>query len=464
MSLIRDVVDGVNSVDAIPERVERCASFHILDAVGVGFAATASKIGEPWILHSATVVGASGPASIFGQTLGAKPADAVLVNGSLMHSLEFDDTHTGSIAHGSSVLAAAVIAAFEGSRVQVDEDQGRAILRLYILWYEVLIRIGLASPGGFQNNGFQLTSVGGAICAAGLAAHQRGMDHVKTTAAMSIALSQASGVLEFLANGSTVKSMHPGWAGHCGLIAAELAEAGLTGPDTALEGRFGLFRVFADDDQASERLAKHLETLGEYWHLEEVAFKFLPCCHYLHSFVEAAAKLSKSEVEIEQIKEIEFKVPSGAAAVICEPWNHKCEASGHSARWSLPITVAMQLVDGEINLKSFEGQVSPAVKSLARRSRWSVMKDSNFPGRLDAAIRFHLKNGELLETRVDDVYGSASRPASENTIYEKFIENMIQITTKREAEQLANTILDLPKLQNIETLTEALRTASRRNS
>ena len=92
------------------------------------------------------------------------------------------------------------------------------------------------------------------------------------------------------------------------------------------------------------------------------------------------------------------------------------------------------------------------------------MKDSGFPGRLDAAIRFHLKNGELLETRVDDVYGSASRPASENTIYEKFIENMIQITTKREAEQLANTILDLPKLQNIETLTEALRTASRRNS
>src|SRR5690606_16482653 len=110
-----------------------------------------------------------------------------------------------------------------------------------------------------------LTSVGGAIAAAGIAGDLKELELESKVAAIGIALSQASGVFEFLSTGATVKSMHPGWAAHSGLIAAELADSGLTGPESSLEGRFGLFRVFAGDNAAAERFGKLLGSLGQDW-------------------------------------------------------------------------------------------------------------------------------------------------------------------------------------------------------
>ena len=152
--------------------------------------------------------------------------------------------------------------------------------------------MGLAAPGAFQARGFQVTSVGGTLVAALEAAEILKLDENRTVAALGIALSQASGVFEFLSNGASVKSMHPGWAAHAGLLAARLAAAGLNGPETALEGRMGLFQQFAvDGARAVEGFAALLATLGRHWHLREAAYKFLPCCHYLHPYVEALDQL-----------------------------------------------------------------------------------------------------------------------------------------------------------------------------
>ena len=103
------------------------------------------------------------------------------------------------------------------------------------------------------------------------------------------------GVFEFLSNGSTVKSLHPGWAAHSGIMAANLARAGLTGPETSFEGRFGLFRAFAGEGEAADRFARELTTFGRRWCLMEAAYKFYPCCHYIHPFIEAG-RLLQDEV------------------------------------------------------------------------------------------------------------------------------------------------------------------------
>jgi 2-methylcitrate dehydratase PrpD len=88
--------------------------------------------------------------------MGAAPADAALVNGGLMHSLEFDDTHTGSIIHGSSVVASAALA-----MAQAHNSTGAAMLGAYVRGWEALARMGLAAPGGFHAQGFQASSVAG---------------------------------------------------------------------------------------------------------------------------------------------------------------------------------------------------------------------------------------------------------------------------------------------------------------
>ena len=210
MTLSREIVRHWKTVNTapIPDAVLAAARLHCLDAVGVGLAASSLPQGEPYRCFSAG--GQGGISLLTGGSL-ASPADAALVNGGLIHSLEFDDTHTGSIVHGSAVLAPTTLAVAQACKTSPE-----AALRAYLLGYEVLIRIGLATQGGFQRNGFQITSVAGALVSALIATDLIGGNEDDGVNAMGIALSQASGVFEFLTNGSSVKSLHPGWAAHAG--------------------------------------------------------------------------------------------------------------------------------------------------------------------------------------------------------------------------------------------------------
>lgn len=334
MTVARQLVRSWHDVSGLPDRVVQVAKLHLLDSIGVGLAASREPSGEPYRRLSEDASG--GAASIFGAQCGASAAEAALINGGLIHSLEFDDTHTASIAHGSSVMTACALAAG-----QTAGASGADLIRAYVLGWEALIRIGAAAPGGFQACGFQVTSVGGALVSALIAADLARLDEDRLVAAVGIALSQASGVFEFLSNGSTVKSLHSGWAAHSGIMAANLAGAGLTGPETSFEGRFGLFRSFAHDAGAATRFTNELATFGQQWHLMDAAYKFYPCCHYLHPFIEAGRKLQDLGVSAGDVELLTLHVPPGASGIICEPWESKLTvSSGHAMRWSLPLVFA----------------------------------------------------------------------------------------------------------------------------
>ena len=129
MTLSRQLVARLHSLSstAIPADVRDAAKLHLLDAIGVGLAAAATSAGEPYLMAAPALNGSDGPASILGCTRGFSPAVAALANGGMIHGLEYDDTHTGSIVHGSSVLAASALAEAEGAaakelggRIQAD--------------------------------------------------------------------------------------------------------------------------------------------------------------------------------------------------------------------------------------------------------------------------------------------------------------------------------------------------------
>ncbi len=328
MTLARELVRAARAASStpLPEDVATAARLHLLDAIGVGLAAAGSPIGAAYRGFAAEVV-KGGPATVFGQSTGAGAADAALINGGLIHSLEFDDTHTASIAHGSAVLAAGALAVAEAQNAS-----GAALLGAYARGWEVLIRFGLAAPNGFHAKGFMSTSVTGALAVALLAAELMQLDEDRTVAAIGIALSQSSGVMEFLTNGSSVKSLHPGWAAHGGVVAAMLARSGMTGPETSLDGRHGLFRQFTGDEAAAGRFRALIGGLGRDWHLPKAAYKFYPCCHYLHPFIEAAGKLAERGVRAGDVEHILCRVPQGEAAVICEPWEAQAGARKRSRR------------------------------------------------------------------------------------------------------------------------------------
>ena len=451
MAFTGEILDRLDQIAELPGEVEAIALRHFADAIGVGLGASTTQAGAHWRNYAASRK-ERGPASALGLAYGLPAAEAALINGGLIHSLEYDDTHTGSIVHGSAVLAAAALAAGEANGVS-----GARLTRVYALWYEVFIRMGLAAAGGFQNRGFQLTSIGGALCAAGIAADLKGLNRNQRQAALGIALSQASGVFEFLTNGSTVKSMHPGWAAHAGIMAADLAEAGMTGPLTAIEGRFGLFRQFAGDDAAADRFAGMIGDIGTVWHLKDAAYKFYPCCHYLHPFIEAAQLLQAEGIHADDIASVDCGVPQGAAGIIAEPWEAKTLAEGHLARWSLPVTVAMQLVDQKVDLASFERPLSPGVAELAARTTWHVLGDSAFPRRFDAFLRLTLNGGRVVERRIDDVYGNGSRPPSSADLDRKFADNTARLGGSDDVERLRKALADLAGANALDEISTALR-------
>jgi 2-methylcitrate dehydratase PrpD len=400
----------------IPDAVLLAGRMHLLDVVGVGIAASALEQGEPYARLSA---GERGPISLLNGGSVAAAADAAMINGGLIHSLEFDDTHTASIVHGSAVLAPTVLALAEALGLGLDRA-----LRAYLLGYDLLIRLGLAGEGAFQRHGFQVTSVAGTLVAALIAAELSGASEDESVHAIGIALSQASGVFEFLSNGSSVKSLHPGWAAHSGIVAARLARSGLTGPETAIEGTRGLYASFARDHGAPDRLRSLLADFGSRWHAADVAFKFLPCCHYLHPFVEAASTLAGSIPDPAAIEEVVLAIAPGAAPIVCEPWAIKiAPADGHAARWSLPVVVAARLIEGRVDLDTFRKRASDAVLDLAARSRWQPLEPNRFPHAFEAGIAIRLRDGRVLEASVADVYGNASRAAKPEDVLAKFRAN-----------------------------------------
>jgi 2-methylcitrate dehydratase PrpD len=437
--------------ERIPHGVKEAAKLHLLDAIGVGLAAAATSAGQPYLDAVSALNGSGGAATVFGSAGAFAPATAALANGGMIHALEYDDTHTASIVHGSSVLAATALAAAEAGDASGDD-----LLAAYIKGWEVLIRAGLAAPGKFQAQGFQITSVAGTLGAALVASELSGLDEARRVHAVGIALSQASGVFEFLTNGSTVKSLHAGWAAHGGIVAGTMAGAGLTGPETAFEGQFGLFRRFAIDPDAADRFAGEITTFGVEWHLPQAAFKFYPCCHYIHPFIEALEIALRQNPDC-AVDAILCEVPPGAAPLISEPWERKLKPrSGHEARYSLPIALAARLVEGAVTPMTFANMPSSKIMAKAELISARPMTNANFPQRFEARLHVRFAKGNLMEVYVDDVFGGSRRPPTRETVLAKFRANASLIGQADDVCALEASVLSIGH-KRIDEITRLLR-------
>jgi len=441
-------------LEDIPAPVVRAAKLHFLDAIGVGLAASTVPLSAEWSDSARRIGGVGGGrATAFGRAEGLSATMAALANGALVHSLEYDDTHIGSVVHGGAVAAPTALAVAE----ECGAD-GARLLTGFIAAWESMIRLGLAAPGAYQANGFQISAAGGAIGAAVAAAAIRGLAEDQAVSAIGIAGSQASGLLEFLSDGSTVKALNPGWAAHTGIAAVVLAEAGMTGPETVLEGRFGFLASFARDPDAAARLAGHLDDLGEVWHLPDAAFKLYPCCHYIHPFLEAMQALVNGGLKLPEIAAITCHVPPPAAPLICEPWERRQHpASGYDGKWGLAYFLAALLVDGRVDVATFAGAPDPAVVEVARRITWRPMKEHHFPERFEALVEIGLTDGTARSHRIDSVRGAPDRPIPQADVEAKFRANAVRALPPPSVERLIESILSLERMETPAPMTSVLR-------
>lgn len=434
----------------------------VLDLVGNSLAArdevSASAV-------TAVVRGWGGPpeATAIGTGLRVPAAAAALVNGTLAHSLDFDDTHLPSVLHPSSSVVPAALAVAEATGAT-----GGAVLDAAGVGIEVAVRLGMGGydrergQSEFFERGQHATSICGAVGAAVAAAMLRGLDAEGIAHAAGIAASMGSGLLEANRTGGTVKRVHCGWAAHGGVVAADLARHGLTGPPTVIEGRFGFLHAFCGERGDVDAVTAGL---GEHWELPGIFFKPYPCNHFTHAGIDAALQIRAGGVRAEDVLDIELGVPTVVLRTIGEPAQEKARPrSGYHAAFSGPYTVAAALTGGG-GLGVFHEDFSDAAAAdeqrleLAGRVRCvpDARCDEIFPHQFPAVLRVHTRDGARHEVRVDANRGGPLNPLSSDELATKVRLNASLVLDVDAAAAVARAGLNLPDAADLTPLMGLVR-------
>lgn len=388
---------------------------------------------------------------------------AALVNGTLAHSLDFDDTHLPSVLHPSSAVIPAALAVAEETGAS-----GAAFLDAATIGVEVTCRLGMAgydeqnANSVFFDRGQHATAICGAVGAAVAAGTLRGLDAEGLTSVIGIACSMGSGVIEANRTGGTIKRAHCGWAAHAGVVAADLARHGLTGPPTVLEGRFGFLQAFCGENFVTDRIT---DGLGERWETPGVFFKPYPCNHFTHAGIDAALRLRRSGIDPERIVRITLGVPEPVLRTIGEPIEEKRRPrSGYHGAFSGPYTVAAALLGGG-GLGVFHDDFTdsavaePARLALADRVRCVADEESTsiFPRQFPAVLTAELDDGSTVRERVSHNRGGPENPLGEQGLTTKFLRNAERSPTADSATRLAELTWGLRAHRDTAEVTELLR-------
>ena len=424
--------------DAVPGEVALAAKLHLLDALGCGLAAHALDEGAQ-ARAVAAGLGGAGEATVIGLDERLPAPHAALANGALCHALDFDDTHAGSISHITAVVGPAALAAAEAAGAR-----GSELVAALVAGSEVVARIGAAAAPAYMQQGFHPTSVCGIFGATAAAARLASLDAEATANALGIAGSMASGLFEYLSDGSATKPLHAGWAAQGALMAVRLAARGATGPATVLEGRFGVlpthFRL------AGDALDEQLADLGRRWETAAIAYKRYPCCHFIHGCLDAVAEVAADGLAAEDVLEVVLFVPEPAVPLVLEPVEAKvAPRTEYDAKFSLQYSVAALLVDGEVGVATYTGdRIGDArLHELARRVRYERRDFASYPGAFPGAARIVTADGRTLTAEVPYQRGSVENPLGADEVRHKFRTNALLALTDSDVDALEQTVLEL---------------------
>ena len=403
----------------IPSQVIEKVKLHVLDALGIALASTEEPYAEG-IISLVRDWGGTPQATLWHHGDKLPAAHAAMANGSLVHGIDFDDTHTGSITHVSACVVPTAIAVGEACAAN-----GREILAAMVAGYELIARVGGAMEGGFHAKGFHATPICGAFGAAAIAGRLWGHDPATIANALGTVGSQASGIQEFLDDGPWAKRFPPGWACHAGITATQLAGHGFIGPRKIFEGRFGLYATHVQDAEYDpEALAGGL---GERWETQNISFKPYPCCHFNHATMDAAKNLVRETgIALGNIDSIEAIIPEPIAHIVCEPIELKRKPNtSYAALFSLPYCVALAAAKGNATLDDFkeENLNDPEVLELAGKFSYATVASDRFPRYLHGGVRMKLSDGRILEREEPINWGNPENPMEKKDVEEKFRRN-----------------------------------------
>ena len=396
---------------AIAEDVRAAALRSIIDGVGAALAGSRQPAG---ILIAAQAVGQAGvpESTLWGRSDRVSAQSAALANGTACHALDFDDVSRSMPGHPTTVVLPAVWAEAERRALS-----GRKLVDAYIIGVEVACKLGrLIGPTSYDA-GWHNTSTVGVVGATAGVSFLAGLDLDATRNAIGIAVSRASGArVNF---GSMTKPLHAGLAAQAAIQAVELAGRGFTASEASIEGPAGFLALFGDGSD------RELLPLGEPFDLVMPGFdlKLYPCCAATHAAIDSARECGR-DINPVDIEQVDVEVPYNTPLLLI----HHRPTEPLEAKFSLEYTTASALLDGTVDLNSFEQEsvVRPEVQQLLRKvsyrtpPEWEA--DSGTWTLSSARLTLRLRDGSRRFAETIYPTGTAERPLMQSDLERKFLD------------------------------------------
>jgi len=357
---------------------------------------------------------------------------AALVNGTTSHVLELDDGERRASVHPSSAVFSTVLPLIEQENID-----GRRAIAGIVAGYETAIRVGRTIQPSHRSRGFHATATCGTLGAAMAASKVLNLSEKEMSCALGIAGTSASGLLQFLADGSEVKQYHPGKAALCGLLAAYLAQSGLTAPNNILEGERAFFQAVSDDINVSEIT----NSLGKKYAILDVYVKPYAACRHCHAPIEAILNIrSKNDLSVDEVEKINVLTYKSAVDGHDDP----CPQSVVGAKMSVPFSVAVALKTGWAGPKEFNPTSFNDSETLSLAKRVELKEEPALtnlvPDKRPAIVEISTKDGNKFRERVDLPKGEPENPLSDEELKKKFAELASYCRSKEEIESILNIV------------------------
>lgn len=415
LAVAERLATSIEGMSVVPPKLKDVSEMLLADVAGL---CVASRHLD-YIGSAKASLDPGGPCTAIGHAGGFDPAGAAIVNGTAAHGEDFDDTFEGGPVHAGAVILPAILAAAERHRLS-----GADALRGIAVGLEVTCRLSTVIPKALHKAGFHPTAVFGAMGAAAGVGAALALKPAALASSLGIAGSMASGIIEYLTEGTWTKRLHPGWAAQSGYRAAMLAKSGFVGPRTVLEGKHGLFQGFAHSKDGD--WSALLDGFGETWVAETIAFKPYACGTMTHPYIDCARRLAAQGVKPEAITDILCDTAEGYVHRLWEPLADKqAVPNGYAGKFSIPYCIAAGMILGDAGFDAFTDAraADTRLRALAAKVRYRIDPNDPYPKRFTGHIRATLADGRVVELRQPHFRGGASEPLAREEIEAKCVSN-----------------------------------------
>ena len=437
------------SINDIPKEVKDKLKVVVMDSLGL----MASAKNEPYVQSLIGALQEDGDCSVIGHNKKLSPFNAAIINGTAVHGEDFDDTFEGTPVHVGAVMVPAMLAT-----VQAKNLSGTEFLKGLAIGSELICRLALVAPTAVHRQGFHPTAIFGSFGSSVAISSILGSNPKQISSGLGIVGSMASGIIEYLAEGTSTKRLHPGWAAGCGWQSANIAKSGFIGPRTVFEGTHGVFNSFATESIKPD--FKHItDKLGYRWECSNLAIKPYACGTMAQPFIDCAIKLKSKISNLNDIDKIVAQVGEGTVHRLWEPIKEKQKPSSpYGAKFSVPYCIAVGLIDGVAGLKQFTEKhlKDSAVIELSSKINYEINPKDEYPKNYSGDISIFMKNGEILSAKQNCLKGGRKDPLSFREVKDKFNANLnfanIKQTEIQKLEILVDNVFSCKNFNELENI------------